>query len=143
MELWVFLIKPDRTIYYLSVQSMPFVRPNFAEMVQALDSSSSTTIPRGASTRDRCSPKQFSGLCRYPDHVVIDIRKGTAAIRGPATREEKAFWDQLIARKADFEQELRELEAELSDAADDHRAIIETEIERTKRVIQIIGMGKV
>jgi alkyl hydroperoxide reductase subunit AhpC len=33
----VFLIKPDQTIYYLSVQSMPFVRPNFGEMVQALD----------------------------------------------------------------------------------------------------------
>ncbi len=33
----LFLIKPDQTIYYLSVQSMPFVRPNFSEMVQALD----------------------------------------------------------------------------------------------------------
>lgn len=33
----VFLLRPDQTIYYLSVQSMPFVRPNFAEMVQALD----------------------------------------------------------------------------------------------------------
>jgi peroxiredoxin len=33
----VFLIRPDQTVYYLSVQSMPFVRPNFAEMVQALD----------------------------------------------------------------------------------------------------------
>lgn len=33
----VFLVQPDNTIYYLSVQSMPFVRPNFAEMVQALD----------------------------------------------------------------------------------------------------------
>lgn len=33
----VFLLRPDRTVYYLSVQSMPFVRPNFAEMVQALD----------------------------------------------------------------------------------------------------------
>lgn len=33
----VFLLRPDRTIYYLSVQSMPFVRPNFAEMVQAVD----------------------------------------------------------------------------------------------------------
>jgi peroxiredoxin len=33
----VFLIKPDQTVYYLSVQSMPFVRPNFAEMLQALD----------------------------------------------------------------------------------------------------------
>ena len=33
----VFLIRPDGSIYYLSVQSMPFVRPNFAEMVAALD----------------------------------------------------------------------------------------------------------
>ncbi len=33
----LFLIKPDQTIYYLSVQSMPFVRPNFSEMVQAVD----------------------------------------------------------------------------------------------------------
>jgi hypothetical protein len=33
----VFLIRPDRTVYYLSVQSMPFVRPAFGEMVQALD----------------------------------------------------------------------------------------------------------
>lgn len=33
----VFLVRPDRSIYWLSVQSMPFARPNFAEMVQALD----------------------------------------------------------------------------------------------------------
>ena len=33
----VFLVKPDRTIYYLSVQSMPFVRPPFSEMIPALD----------------------------------------------------------------------------------------------------------
>lgn len=33
----VFLVRPDRTIYWLSVQSMPFSRPNFAEMVSAVD----------------------------------------------------------------------------------------------------------
>jgi peroxiredoxin len=33
----VFLVRPDRTIYWLSVQSMPFARPNFAELVPALD----------------------------------------------------------------------------------------------------------
>ncbi|MDG0023904.1 peroxiredoxin-like family protein [Trinickia sp. Y13] len=33
----VFLIRPDRSIYYVSLQSMPFVRPSFAEMTQALD----------------------------------------------------------------------------------------------------------
>ena len=33
----VLLVKADNTVYYLSVQSMPFVRPGFSEMVQALD----------------------------------------------------------------------------------------------------------
>lgn len=33
----VFLIRPDQTLYYASVQTMPFVRPVFNEMVQALD----------------------------------------------------------------------------------------------------------
>ncbi len=33
----VFLVRPDRTLYYGSVQTMPFVRPNFAELTQALD----------------------------------------------------------------------------------------------------------
>jgi len=33
----LFLVRPDLSIYYLSIQSMPFVRPNFGEMVQALD----------------------------------------------------------------------------------------------------------
>jgi peroxiredoxin len=33
----VFLVGPDRTLYYGSVQTMPFVRPHFAELVQALD----------------------------------------------------------------------------------------------------------
>ncbi|WP_457280929.1 peroxiredoxin-like family protein [Polaromonas sp. P5_D5] len=33
----VFLVRPDRTLYWLAVQSMPFARPNFGELVQALD----------------------------------------------------------------------------------------------------------
>ncbi|MEZ2223789.1 peroxiredoxin-like family protein [Rhizobium sp. RCC_161_2] len=33
----VFLIRSNQTLYWLSVQSMPFARPIFAEMVQALD----------------------------------------------------------------------------------------------------------
>ena len=33
----MFLIRPDRTLYYGSVQTMPFVRPHFSELVQALD----------------------------------------------------------------------------------------------------------
>jgi len=33
----VFLVKPDGTLYFASVQTMPFVRPHFQEMVGALD----------------------------------------------------------------------------------------------------------
>ena len=33
----VFLIRADGTVYYMSVQSMPFVRPNFRELVGAID----------------------------------------------------------------------------------------------------------
>jgi len=31
------LIKPDQTLYYSSIQNMPFVRPDFDEMLDAID----------------------------------------------------------------------------------------------------------
>jgi hypothetical protein len=33
----LFLITPERTLYYGSVQTMPFVRPRFSELIAALD----------------------------------------------------------------------------------------------------------
>lgn len=33
----VFLIRPDGTLYFGSVQTMPFARPNFAEIIGAID----------------------------------------------------------------------------------------------------------
>ncbi len=33
----VFLVRPDATLYWSSVQTMPFARPHFAEMLTALD----------------------------------------------------------------------------------------------------------
>lgn len=33
----LFLISPDRSLYFSSVQTMPFIRPSFAELVGALD----------------------------------------------------------------------------------------------------------
>ncbi|MBR9651204.1 peroxiredoxin-like family protein [Thalassovita aquimarina] len=33
----LFMITPEQTLYYGSVQTMPFVRPHFAELVGALD----------------------------------------------------------------------------------------------------------
>jgi peroxiredoxin len=33
----LFLVRPDRTLYWASVQSMPFARPHFREILSALD----------------------------------------------------------------------------------------------------------
>ncbi len=33
----LFMVTPEQTLYYGSVQTMPFVRPHFAELVSALD----------------------------------------------------------------------------------------------------------
>ncbi len=33
----LFLLKPDRTLYFISIQSMPFARPNWRELLGALD----------------------------------------------------------------------------------------------------------
>ncbi|MDA8107920.1 MAG: peroxiredoxin-like family protein [Betaproteobacteria bacterium] len=33
----LFLVKPDATLYWLSVSSMPFARPHFGEIAQAID----------------------------------------------------------------------------------------------------------
>jgi peroxiredoxin len=33
----LFLVRPDRTVYFVSVQSMPFARPHFADILGAID----------------------------------------------------------------------------------------------------------
>lgn len=33
----LFLVRPDNTLYFGSIQTMPFARPQFAEVLQALD----------------------------------------------------------------------------------------------------------
>ena len=33
----LFLVNPDQTLYYMSVQTMPFVRPHFKELLGAVD----------------------------------------------------------------------------------------------------------
>lgn len=41
----LFLVQPDRSLYYMSVQSMPFVRPHFSELVGALDFAIKNSYP--------------------------------------------------------------------------------------------------
>ncbi|MET4204987.1 peroxiredoxin-like family protein [Bradyrhizobium sp. LA6.12] len=41
----VFLVRPDGTLYYGSVQTMPFARPLFSELLQAIDFTISKDYP--------------------------------------------------------------------------------------------------
>ena len=76
----------------------------------------------------------------HPDHVRIDMRPGMARIVGPATKEEKAEYDKWMARKAEFEAELVELE-EMLEAEEDEgiRPFIQADIDHTRKVLEIIG----
>lgn len=73
----------------------------------------------------------------HPDHVVLDMQRGTAYVRGPSTREEKALFDLIRGRKAEFEEELRDLEGLRGDP-NCPQNILNQEIERTKKVLTII-----
>lgn len=41
----LFLIQPDQTLYYMSVQTMPFVRPSFKELLGAIDFAQAKNYP--------------------------------------------------------------------------------------------------
>jgi Putative metallopeptidase len=71
------------------------------------------------------------------EDIVLDMQRGTARVRGPSTKEEKKLWDLIQGRKADFEEELRDLYA-MRDDPDVPQDIVLQEIERTKKVLAII-----
>lgn len=76
----------------------------------------------------------------HPDQVVIDVRNGTAKVAGPITREEKADWDEWIARKVAYEGELAWLLGELEVSADEEdRNVILEDIARSRKLIGVIG----
>lgn len=41
----LFLIRPDRTLYFASVQTMPFARPHFADILAAIDFAVAKSYP--------------------------------------------------------------------------------------------------
>jgi hypothetical protein len=42
----------------------------------------------------------------HPDDVILDLREGTLAIRGPISKEEKIKWDRNIARRSEAQAEV-------------------------------------
>lgn len=76
----------------------------------------------------------------HPDQVKINFIEGSATVVGPMTKEEKTEYDWLIGRRADFEEEMRQLldERAIAKGTDDTRRIDE-EIAQTRRVLDIIA----
>lgn len=74
----------------------------------------------------------------HPDHVVIDLHAGTAEIRGPATKEEKAAWERWEEHRAKLEEELEELKVQLEDQDFGDREGLLAEIKKTEQVLTLV-----
>lgn len=78
----------------------------------------------------------------HPDHVVVNIRTGEVAIRGPATKEEKARHDMILQAKVEFQAELDELDQLLKDEPDyPYRAQVEADIAHNRKLLDMIRKG--
>jgi hypothetical protein len=76
----------------------------------------------------------------HPDQVVIDFNRCTARIIGPMTKQEKVKWDTVIARKQEYEENIRELRAELRQTTSPRRReVLEMEIHYDQQYVDLVG----
>ena len=76
----------------------------------------------------------------HPDHVQIDMATGQVSLTGPVTKEDKARYDELAAKKAELIEERDELQRELREnPGHEHREFVEDEIRHTERMIEIVS----
>ena len=89
--------------------------------------------------RDRLGITDLPDPLPHPDHVVIDMNKGTAYLVGPTTREEQAELRHWQERREDFLEELSWIEERLETEADPQmRKILENDAAETRKVLKII-----
>ncbi|MEZ5732940.1 MAG: DUF5681 domain-containing protein [Paracoccaceae bacterium] len=75
----------------------------------------------------------------HPDHIVIDMDRGTARIMGPMTRAEEAELKLWRDRREDFVEELAWLEEQLETEKDAQlRQALEDDAASTRKVLNII-----
>ena len=55
----------------------------------------------------------------HPDHIIVDVRAGTAVVRGPITPEEKVKWDKLRARVAGCDEDIADCRTMLASETDE------------------------
>lgn len=75
----------------------------------------------------------------HPDDIIIDMNEGTARVVGPATKEEKAEYEDLLLRRDEFAEEVDEL-LEYRKTLHDPKQIerIDEDIRRSRRIVEII-----
>lgn len=75
----------------------------------------------------------------HPDNVIVDLYTGTVRIVGPATKEEKVRYDELVSRREVFVEEVVDLEAMIAASEDASlAAMLHEDLARSKRIIDLI-----
>ncbi|MGE0768072.1 MAG: DUF5681 domain-containing protein [Hyphomicrobiaceae bacterium] len=76
------------------------------------------------------------GQLPHPDDIIIDPQTYEVRVEGPATNEQKEFWDLWWGRAQELEEEIRELEEDLKKEPDD--TILKDDLEHNKRLLALI-----
>ncbi len=89
--------------------------------------------------RDRLGITDLPDPLPHPDHIVIDMDRGTVRIMGPVTRAEEAELKLWRDRRGDFVEELAWIQEQLETETDAQmRNVLEDDAERTREVLDII-----
>lgn len=74
----------------------------------------------------------------HPDDVIIDYRNGDLRFAGPITREEKAKWDKLLARRDEAQEEVNYY-ADWADKEPQHRDHYLEQMQFEERIFNMIN----
>ena len=89
--------------------------------------------------RERLGITDLPDPVPHPDHVIIDMKLGTAQIQGPSTHVEKAELERWQKRRQDYLEEVAWLEEQLATEEDPRlRQIYEEDAVRSRNLIDII-----
>ncbi|WP_347310764.1 DUF5681 domain-containing protein [Defluviimonas sp. SAOS-178_SWC] len=89
--------------------------------------------------RDRLGITDLPDPLPHPDHVVIDMNRGTTRIMGPVTRAEEAELKKWRERRDDFAEELSWIVEQLeSEENEQVRKALEDDADQTRKVLEII-----
>ena len=75
----------------------------------------------------------------HPDHIVIDMRTGTASLKGPWTKEEKVEFDRWRERKIEWLKERAQIKADFDDPDyRNHRVQLLEQLDHIDRLLALV-----